>query len=356
MSVSQSPIWEHDRIAYSQIEDRKEVLYNHRVMEEYFRSNAKPINRAKLDIIKKSQRKKTFQKCRLNTPKNFTRQSGQKVRESGAAMDIASGNQGRFCHCVTLTLPANTSEAFTALAAYSGYAINRLFQPIRRRYGDMCLWFFVWEYQKRGALHLHIALYHPDESEGLYISSILIEQWHKILCDISIESETDMFLSKHGDRCTIRANHQHHAQPIQKNVGAYFSKYAGKEESKNNWYCKKYPVSRFWGSSKSIKRIISENSYEIEFDYYGYESQCEDKFESIIQNLIGKLSIVSSSSYQFDIQLKGKVRLNRYVNGRKILSIEEDKSIANGTRYTFYFEAIQLKEVLNMAKIECESF
>lgn len=310
------------------------------------------IESAPLDIIKKFQRKQSPPKSKLNTPKSFTRASGQKLRECGAAMDIACNSDTRFCHEVTLTLPANTTEAFRALASQSGYVINRLFQPIRRDYGNMCLWFFVWEYQKRGALHLHIAIYHPDEAEGLWISAKLIEQWHKILCDLSVRCDTDMFLSKSKNVCTIRSNHQHHCAPIQKAVGAYFSKYAGKSESKNDWYCKAYPVSRFWGSNAPIKSIITANSIQIEFDYHGKEIEANEKFESIIQNIIERLNIVSASQYDFDIRLTGKHRLNRCGNGRKILSVDDDKSIANGTRYTFYFEQIELSKAIELIEIE----
>lgn len=217
----------------------------------------------KLDIIKKSQRKP--KSCKLHRPKSFTSSAGQKLRECGAAIDQITA-QPRFTHEVTLTLPANHSLAFAALASQSGYIINRLFQPIRRKYGSLCLWFFVWEYQKRGALHLHIAVYHPDECEGLWICTQLIEHWHKLLIDISERCDTDMFLSKHSDRATLRQFHQHHCQPMKRSLGAYFSKYAGKKESKQAWYCQKYPVSRFWGCCQPLKEIIKTLSFTLEIN------------------------------------------------------------------------------------------
>jgi hypothetical protein len=311
---------------------------------------------APLDIIQKSQRSKKNPACKLNKPKNFTYQSGQKVRESGSAIGLLMGQDTRFAHEVTLTLPANTHQAFTALAAHTGYAINRLFQPIRRKYGEMCHWFFVWEYQRRGALHLHICIYHPDECEGLWICAQLIEQWHKILIDISNLSDACLFTRKNKRECISRHKHQHHTAPIQKDVGAYFAKYAGKEESKNNWYCQKYPVSRFWGSSKAVKALVKAHSLEYSFDYCSEEIESEKKFQSIIENIIEKLSIVSSSAYDFLIQLKGEHRLNRYKNGRKILSHNDGKQIAEGTRYTFYFNKMEFMQAMELIKRECEFF
>lgn len=310
------------------------------------------IESSPLDIIKKSQRNQTPLKSKLNTPKSFTRASGQKLRECGAAIDIACNGDVSLCHEVTLTLPANHESAYFALAASSGYVINRLFQPLRRNYVDSVLWFFVWEYQKRGALHLHICIYHPDREVGALIARELIEQWHKILCDLSERCNTDMFLSKHGDRCYIRQLHQHHTAPIRKAVGSYFSKYAGKQESKQSWYCKKYPVSRFWGCNSPLKAIIKANSIQIDFDFEGREIEALAKFESIIENVIERLTIVSTSEYSFNICIRGAKRINRIENEKEFLSIGDSRSISNGDRYTFYFDQMELKKAIELIEVE----
>lgn len=305
-----------------------------------------------LDLMLKSQRSARPPRMRINKPKSFTRQSGQKLRECGAAMSIASAGRPESCREVTLTLPANTSEAMAAIAAYSGYAINRLIQPIRRRFGSDALWFFVWEYQKRGALHLHFAIYNSCEKSCKEMAEILIAQWHKILCDISVLADTCMFQRKNKKSCTIRSNHQNHTEPMRKDVSRYFSKYAGKEESKNNWYCQKYPVSRFWGSSQTIKNIIKENSLSFSVDYYANERAQEEKMEDIVTNVIEKLTIVSSSSYKFEIELRGSSRLNRYKDGRKIVVSGSKLPLASGERFIFYFEQSELQTAIELIKQE----
>lgn len=356
IDVSQSPLHDFDALGNQEklFAKKDEIIGQakyYQAVSEYRKKNEPP-----LDIIQKSQRSRKPPLMRLNRPKNFTRFSGQRLREAGAAVDIACNGDTRFCHEVTLTLPANHEAAFIALAAYSGYVINRLFQPIRRKYGEMCLWFFVWEYQKRGALHIHICIYHPDECEGLYIGSQLIEQWHKILCDLCILADCDMFCRKNKKSSTPRYKHQHHTAPIKKAVGAYFSKYAGKEESKQSWYCQKYPVSRFWGSCKAIKEIIKAHSLEFNFDYGSNEKDCEWKYSEIIDRIVSKLSVVSVSQYSFLIQLNGSHVLNRYQNGRKILSNWEGKKVAEGERLTFYFEQSQFLEAMEVLREECEFF
>ena len=293
-------------------------------------------SRISLDIIKKSQRKP--KSSNLNKPKSFTKSSGQRLRECGAAIDSIS-SEPRFTHCVTLTLPANTQEAFAALASQSGYIPNRLFQPIRRDCGDMCMWFYVWEYQKRGALHLHIALYHPDESEGLWISQKIVNQWHKILCDVGVRTNTDMFVKKDRKSSTIRSNHQHHCQPMQKSLGAYFSKYAGKKESKQEWYCRRFPVSRFWGSSRNVKEVVRSMSFAQIWEYSRPESL--DKIRTIIYEIIMSNDCNLQSSYDFDI-------IKTYADGGKL-------ALAKGQRLTFYCHVdkfsnmlLQFKELSNL--------
>jgi len=348
--ISQSEQDNSDISMTIDIQNLAEELAAQRIVLEKLRIKLDKTSKPYLDIIQKSQRDFKPLYSRINKPKNFTKQSGQKLRESGAAMDIACDHNVKFCHEVTLTLPANTNEAFTALAANTAYAMNRLFQPIRRDYGNDCLWFYVWEYQKRGALHIHIALYHPDECEGLYIAAKLIDKWHQVLISIGERADTDMFLDKRKDRSTIRSKHQHHTQPISKAVGAYFSKYAGKEESKQNWYCQKYPVSRFWGSSKLIKQIIKDNSFQYKIDYFSNEKCQQNMMEHIIENLLEKIETVSISAYQFDIFLRGRHQINRYKDNERVIVSGNNLSIARGERHTIYCDPKDYQKALKICK------
>lgn len=303
-----------------------------------------------LDITKKSQQRSKTNICKLNKPKSFTRFSGQRIRESGAAMSLAANGEMSRCRELTLTLPGNTKEAFSAIAAYSSTAINLLFNVVRKRWGKDALWFFVWEYQKRGALHLHIALHHesPEQCEQMAIA--LIAQWHNILEIIGEKANTCMFTAKQKDRCTIRAKHQYHTAPIEKDVAAYFSKYAGKEESKNNWYIQKYPVSRFWGSSRSLKQIVRENSLRFDFDYQGNEKEALKKYSELIEQVIEKLRIVSFKQYEFEVKGAPTATLKRYPSSKRVLSLCAGKVFAEGERSIFYIDKNDLEVAKNLLK------
>jgi hypothetical protein len=356
IQVTQNPQKDFDRISYLRVRDLADDYEAARVVLPKIRGTLQNGAPRPLDLIKKSQRSRQPLVLRRNTPKNFTRFSGQKVRECGAAMAIASGGEHSRCREITLTLPANHHDAFQVLADASSYTINRLLEPIRKQFGKKALWFFVWEYQKRGALHLHFAIYHEDIQECERMALRMIEQWHKILCDLSAISGVCMFSRKNKKSCTIRRNHQYHTAPMKKEVSRYFAKYAGKEESKNSWYCQKYPVSRFWGCSYSLKEIIKKNSFEYQWDYFASQESAEQMVNEIIESIIEKINLVSFSSYEFAIWLQGKCRINKYQNGRKILSKDADRCICNGFRQCFYCDPKDLQLVLANANCLSQEF
>ena len=282
-----------------------------------------------------------FGQYRKNQTKRFSNIQAQHIHECGAALEMLT-HEPRFCHVTTLTLPANTHEAFECIAARSGDIINSLFQPIRRLYPDTNCWFFVWEYQSRGALHAHIAHYHPDECEGMLIGNIIIEKWHQILCDISTDTGIDMFLAKERDRCTIRQFHQHHTQPMRKSVAGYFAKYASKaSEKEENNYIRKfslmYPPTRFWGCSSQVKLIRKNNSFHNCRDYTEQKDFMYFLFVRI-HKMINESKIILRKSYSFKKDLT------------------QNLCVAEGFRNIFYLSPDDYQKVLGQVRADFEMF
>ena len=282
-----------------------------------------------------------FGQYRKNTVKRFGNIQAQAIHECGAALEMFSC-EPRFCHVTTLTLPANHQQAFECLAARSGSIINSLFQPIRRLYPDTNCWFFVWEYQKRGALHAHIAHYHPDECEGMLIGNIIIEQWHKILCEISKETGIWMLSAKHQDDYEVKDFYQYHTQPMYKSVAGYFSKYASKASNKEeNNYVKKfslmYPPSRFWGCSSEIKRIRKENHFHNCRDYTENKAFMYFLFVRL-HKMISACTIVLQNSYSFKVDLT------------------QNLCVAEGFRNTFYLSPSDYQKVLIQIRKDFDFF
>lgn len=298
-----------------------------------------------------------FGEYRTNRAKQFGNIQGQKLRECGSAIDMLCGGRPEFAHVTTLTLPASTEVAFDCIAARSGYIINRLWEPIRKAYGKDVAWFFVWEYQKRGALHAHICHYHPDATEGMLIGNILIEQWDKILHDISNESGIDMFEPLPQRKRTFYWQHQHHTQPMRKSAGGYFSKYAGKaEKSEENNYVRKFsqmrPPSRFWGSSSVIKKLIEENS--ISYKMNGIPSQLIDEME-VFKDIVLEKEVVLYDEYEWNITIrkiatwKSRKDMNPNTAPTKYVSCER-LTVSEGFCQVFYVSPSDYQQLLSRAR------
>lgn len=306
------------------LEAQRETKYDWRGVP-IVKAKMKPV--LPLAIIRKSQDLQKSQKP--NRPKSFTQAAGQKLRECGAAIDhLVSKPQD--CYTITLTLAGDTPEAFAALAANTAFAVNYLFQPLRDQYANQCYWFFVWEYQARGALHMHIALYHPNLETTEYLANWIYARWHLVLQKIEKRTGVDMYVRK--DRKTYTAPDKYHRYiaPVKRSLGAYFSKYAGKTESKNNWYCKKYPLSRFWGSSLNLKKLIK--SLSLDFVLKSHESEIIEAMVADILLRLCRADISIKSDYDFDI--------------RKGTNVDDLLGIAQGTRITMYCNPKSYKELL----------
>lgn len=259
----------------------------------------------------------------------FTHRSGQKVRECGAVIDMLCNGDPSKCRVITLTLPASGHEAYDALSRYSGYATNRLFQVIRRNDSHAELyWFYVWEYQSRGALHLHLCLFHEDGKVSKGIGDEIVSKWRDVLRDISRKSGVNLLFSKGFNRDVALCDMQSINQQMYFGCGAYFSKYASKtasanpcmgepESVKRSALCKKYPVSRFWGSSQNIKRMVRENSLSFKKEDLQTEDIEEMEYETV--QILSLLRTVQIESFSFKKEIE--------VNGGKLTICEGESTV-----------------------------
>ena len=304
-----------------------------------------------LDLIKKSQRSLNggaagvgFRAKRVSKPKKFGTRQGHRIREAGAAVDIVCNGDSSLARVVTLTLPGDTHEAKQAIARRSGYVINRLFQSNRHNYAECNNWFFVWEYQKRGALHLHICLYHNDREVSKEIGDRMIKDWHQIMIDVGELENCCMFTSRQKDRCTIRDLHQNLNQEMIKSCGGYFSKYAskgenGKEREKLEKWSQIYSPSRFWGSSQSIKELVKEHSFSFNLEMLN-GSEAMEVYEFCL-NLLTDRTLSHYTEHEFKLETE-----SQYGN----------RTIAEGFRQNFYVSPKDYQEILAMLRQCCKAF
>ena len=274
-------------------------------------------------------------------PKSFGYKSGQRLRECGAAIDILCKGKPELCRVVTLTLPASGSEAYSVLSRFSSFIINRLFQILRDTTEENAYWFYVWEHQKRGALHLHICLFDEDKKRSSHLGELLLKQWIVILDDLTNRTSVNMMYSKGLGMRTPESKMQSLNQEMIKGCGAYFSKYASKtsnvkedlnNESINSKNAKLYPVGQFWGSSKALKKVVKENCFD--FYYTGMNEEYSNGIQSFVMELLSQYSIVTVSQSSFSKSTEPDS------NGKSIL-------IAEGKVETYYLSPSDYQFILN---------
>lgn len=285
---------------------------------------------------------------RLPRVKRFEAKQGQKLREAGAAMDdlIGEGNQG-LCRAILLTIPADYQDAWSTVAAYSGWIMKRINNYLGRHL-DKPLWFYVWELQGRGALHLHMCFYAPTVGLGERLGDGILQLWMKLLQEMSDKSGNDLFWSgriKDGQRVYVpREKYINSNQQVKFGVSRYFAKYSGKDSfgSKNKegkGFGKKETAhpARIWGSSQPLKNRAKEMSLTASIEFPSDESA--SRFHDEIIEMLKQYEAETHTSYSFDIKAER--------NGQIL-------SVAQGMTEVFYISRDKFLDALAMMDLRMQ--
>ena len=193
-------------------------------------------------------------------PTRFTRNARHRLLEAGALCEDSSPRYSRNVF-VTFTLPGSTPGAYSAISRYSGFITNRVLQGIRddRRVES---WFYVWERQKRGALHLHLCVRFKSQDDWLCLADVLYERWYSVLEDVGEREGICLFEHSDSGKCTARRYWRYDYQLVRKSVGGYLSKYVSKgvEEGTTPEPTKavqSYYPRRWWGMSRNLTQEIN---------------------------------------------------------------------------------------------------
>lgn len=214
--------------------------------------------------------------------RTFNKGTRHSLLECGAVMDMW---HGRNAIVLTGTLPGSTNESNEVLARYSAYIVNRLNQHCRRAVAGELWCFYVWEWQKRGALHIHYCVASNSRDSLSRLCAGFRDFWFGLLLQLSEESGVDIFRRATGGSWRHQKNKlQADAQFVQKSVAAYFAKYAGKNyHSEVSHHLKSRKLTRFvpsrWaGWSRPISRAMKQCrwNFEVEGDRRSIEKRMNE--------------------------------------------------------------------------------
>jgi len=192
------------------------------------------------------------------------------ILRAGGAMDTVDPIPGNYLF-LTGTLPGSTHEAMDAIARYSSYTVHEISNWVKYHVTDSH-WFYAWELQQRGALHIHFCLHVPDKSERLYILQEWKSFWGHTLDSIGKKAGIDMWARKDGGtHSTDKSVLQTDAEECHTSVAAYVSSYASNGKSKH--YQDKdspYYPSRWWGMARRTTKILQDLTQHDEIEYSSY--------------------------------------------------------------------------------------
>jgi hypothetical protein len=174
----------------------------------------------------------------------------QLLRHGGALEHHAPPEE---CLFLTGTLPGSTDDAFRSIAEWSGYIVHRLKSWIGN-YAPQKFDFYCWEYQRRGALHLHYCVWIPDDYNRTIILDSFRDWWIQILHSVGEKCGTDLFRKNAAwtwlnDLSKVRAV----AEVCRKSPARYLAKYLSKSASPSRGSARFFTPSRWWGTSRPLK-------------------------------------------------------------------------------------------------------
>jgi len=175
------------------------------------------------------------------------------------------------CLFLTGTIPGSTSDAFDAVACWSSWMLHSVKKWINRQGVAGNLSMYVWEFQSRGALHLHYFVHVPVEAVRTRILWQWSIKWASLINEVGIKFGCDIWERADGTSWShFHGVIQAPAQFVKKSVGAYLSKYLSKNAPKNEQKSGKSdaflgPV-RWWGVSRPLLQRLAELTDTFEVD------------------------------------------------------------------------------------------
>lgn len=197
--------------------------------------------------------------------KTFTQNGRRRILRAGGAIDQTISDPSE-CIFLTGTLPGGTEAAKRAIAEWSSYAMNLVQSWLSKREPEKLL-IYCWEFQKRGALHLHLTMVCRNAETRKRIISEWKAQWTRVIDAISLKSEVNCWERHDGHDYSNGKKHvlQTDAQECKASAAAYLSKYLSKSGLQSSaGYNRDYHPARYWGISRPLCALLESMTRELE--------------------------------------------------------------------------------------------
>lgn len=248
------------------------------------------------------------------SPTPFSLYGRRKLVRSGAL--LGEGEARSRVLFLTGTLPGSTDEAFRALSDYSAWCVNELLTHIPRLWGGKqsdCRYIWVWELQKRGALHWHCVLECPSAESASFVRDGFKGLWIRIVKSIGRMAGIDMAeRAAGGSWADLPEVWRVEAAPARKNPSRYLAKYLSKPNGASGSGSFYFPT-RWYGISRTLHSALAENTFSVN------PSRITDErgrvsFTNLDVSFVEKMFGLSYSSAQFSDKVRDGFTFVFYVS------------------------------------------
>jgi hypothetical protein len=204
-----------------------------------------------------------------------------------------------------------------ALARYSGKAVKMLHDWLSFHISSK-MSIYTWEWQDRGALHLHYVVHCPDRDRGEWIIANLQKEWTRIIDAICKLSRVDLYKKNNGfswkdNKAVLRVD----AQWCKKSVAAYLSKYVSKAGQLEKRFSNKFQCpSRWYGVSRPLLALTRELTFSINLKF-----QKSNEVLAMYEDCLSLLQSFSIKCYQYKHKVGDGSTIVSYCNANEQESI-----------------------------------
>lgn len=205
----------------------------------------------------------------------FGRFACARIYDAAGAMDREANSVSDYLF-LTATLPGDTEEAKWGIAEYAHEIINGLKAWLSKRMLNRKE-FYVWENQKRGALHFHYCIYCPNRDIQSEITRSFKREIVRLYDGIKEKHGCDLW-GKWTDKPTRYrvAILQARVEVVYKSVGAYMASYLGGKSDKHSEDANhRYYPKRWFGVSRPLSESIKKHTSEIKHEFTSYSDARE---------------------------------------------------------------------------------
>lgn len=245
----------------------------------------------------------------LGKKPKMSRKSANNALERMSAIELEYQKEN--CLFITLTLPSDVPRSYEVLARYSSFCVNRLNQYLKDNYGKenfarVC----VWEYQKRGAPHLHMAVgvgedcnirrggASLEDSKDAWMQGFrrkLAVAWMHILESVGELADIDMFDSRGYSSKDRLLDYEDlgrrfcNVQVVEKSIAAYLGSYlAGSNHDKNSLRVAHPPIATWAQWDRKATELCNKYSVDFSMAVMGRDYKDWQSIKEILFGAVGK--------------------------------------------------------------------